>query len=228
MIAAADAAGRDRVRLVLDRRRGGRRRQLEGIRAAERRTLGAAAHRDDGPRQRHGLRGAGRGRRVRHRRRGDRSRGGRAGARARQPGRHRAWRLPGRAPRLRGRRPRRHARLPRLLGARGPGGPLVLGGRQAGRLAARHDRRRRPRPGRACRRASTPRASRSSACCSSTTAVCRDLAFDSQTAAAPGAAPPATGCPPRTRRPVPDQHVDGAPATRRSTSWSPASTGACS
>ena len=135
-----------------------------GIRAAERRTSSQLLTVTMGPDNGTGLRGAGRGRRDR------RSTPTRSATRpptgrrlSAKPRRHRARRLPGRAPPLRGRRPRGHARLPRVLGAGGPGGPLVLGGRQAGRLAAGHASPTTARdPAGLPGRASTPRACPSS------------------------------------------------------------------
>ena len=74
----------------------------------------------------------------------------------------RARRLSGRPRGVRGRRPPGHARLSRVLRARGPGGALVLGARQADRQRPRHDRRRRDTTRRRCRSGSTTRASPSS------------------------------------------------------------------
>ena len=121
----------------------------KGIRAAERRTTSQLLTVTMGPDNGTGYAEQCAVDATHDRRRRDRPRGRRARPGEREPRRPRARRLPGRAPPLRGRRPARHARLPRLLGPRRPGGPLVLGGGQAGRLAARVDRRRRARPGRA-------------------------------------------------------------------------------
>ena len=145
--------------------------------------------------------------------------------REREPGRRRARRLPGRAPPVRRRRPPRHARLPRLLGARGPGGPLVLRARQARRLAAGLDRRRRraTRPG--CRWASTPRASPSSASSLLDAGrLLRPRRTTPRPPPAPGAARPATASPRRTRTARSRPTWSWRRATRRSTSWSAGST----
>ena len=157
--------GRHGLRLVLDRGRGHRGRQHQGHPRRRAPHDLAAADRHDGPRQRDRatpssapstrptIDAAAIGREAAERARTS------ANPVDVEPGDY-----PGRAPPVRGRRPARHARLPRLLGAGGPGGSLVLRARQAGRLAAGDDRRRRPRPGRPADRHSTPRACRSSAC----------------------------------------------------------------
>ncbi len=85
------------------------------------------------------------------------------GARDRERGRHRGRRLPGRARGVRGRRPA--ATCSATSGSqrpRRPGGAQLRRARQADRLGARDDRRRRLRPGRPARWRSTTRASPSS------------------------------------------------------------------
>ena len=163
------------------------------------------------------------------RRRGDRPRGRGAGPDEREPGRRRARRLPGRAPPLRGRRPPRHARLPRVLGARGPGGPVVLRARASGSrspLVTIADDGRDP--------AGLPVGFDAEGVPKQRLTlleqgVCREVVYD---AADRGPRRPRVDRPraprPEPVRPVPDQHGHGAGRRLRSRSWSAASTAACS
>ena len=187
--------GRHGLRLVLDRRGGRRRRELGGRPRRRAPHVVAAA---DGPhvaRRRHRLRRGREHGRDDDRRGGDRARGGHEGARQRRPVDGRGGRLPGRARGVRGRRHHRHARLPRLLGAGGPGGALVRRAGPADRVRPRHDRRRRRRTRPGCRWRSTTRACPSSACPASRRGVCRDVVYDSQTAARAGRASTGHGLP---------------------------------
>ena len=219
VIAAADDAGVDGLRLVRDRPRIDGGRQLER-RPGRRHADDLAAHHGlDGSRRRDRLRRGGRGGRLDHRRRGARPRGRRQGARDGRRRLGRARRLPGRARGIRRRRPPRHARLPRVLGARGPGGAQLRRARQADRQRPRDDRRRRLRPGRACRSGSTSRASPSSASTLVERGVCRGVVYDAQTAARAGVAlhrPRPAG--PEPVGSVPAQHGHGRRGPRRARS----------
>ena len=224
--------GRHGLRLVLARtpRRSPSRTRRASARA-ERRTTTPAAHRDDGPRQGHRLRGAVRGRRDR--RSTPHAIGREAAELARasaNPVEIDARRLPGRAHALRGRRPPRHAGLPRLHGPRRPGGPLVLRGaasRVGSPLVSVVDDG--ARPGRPADRASTPRASRSSGWTLLDAGVCCDLAVrrPDRGPRRPPLDRPRPPCP-EPVRPVPDQHGDGGRRRRPSRSSSAASIAASS
>ena len=146
-------------------------------------------------------------------------------------GRHRCRRLPGRPRGVRGRRHPRHARLPRLLGPRRPGGAQLRRDRQArsarelvtivddGRDPAGPADGLRLRGRRQAARAARWRPGSAAASC-----------YDAQTAARDGVGVrPATACPaPNPYGPVPAQHGHGARATPRATSSSAGSSAACS
>ena len=187
--------GRHGLRLVLDRRGGRRHRQFRGYPRGRAANLVAAPDGPDVARRRHRLCRVGEHGRDDDRCRRDRSRGGREGARQRSTGDGRARRLPGRPRGVRGRRRDGHARLRRLLRPRGAGGAVVRGAGPQDRHRARDDRRRRRRPGRPADVRSTTRACRSSAWPLLEAGVCRDVVYDSQTAARAGRASTGHGLP---------------------------------
>jgi hypothetical protein len=195
--AVIGAAGRcrgHRLRLVRHGDRVDRRRQL-GRRTRLRDAHDLAAH--------HGLDGARRRQRVRESAAVDASTidaaalGREASGKAQGDGQRdlgRPRRLPGRARGIRRGRPARHARLPRVLGPCRPGGAQLLRGRQADRQRPGDDRRRRRRPaglplwfdyeGVAKQRVELV-----------DRGICREVVYDSQTAARDGVASTGHGLP---------------------------------
>ena len=141
---------------------------------------------------------------------------------------HRARRLPRRPRGVRGRRRHGHARLPRVQRPGRPGGALVRRDRQADRLDARDDPRRRRRPGRPADGVRLRGGRPSSACRSSIRRLRghRLRLADGRPGRGPLDRPRPAG--PEPVRTVPAQHGDGPLGRRRATSSSAGWTAASS